>query len=665
MLPEQHEHDSFRAYSERQVEGSHYVWSEYMDLIAFFPVDAVNPSVTVWRLINDKQTNSPLLFTEKIPFQGTALAWVPDRRSLSVGDSEGNVFVYDAERQRTVELQKVHACEITCLDWIDTGVMGSSFAMRTVSPCSALPPIYPTIPTIATWADDYEYLNTSPLECHSLAHSNRLVFLSVLGKSGGVSIYAGGSIPICEFFLDSSREYVSCTLSPDGSMMAVSSSDQVEIMDTSLISLRSVEIFTIARLESRIHWLLRQLASSVDIASRAVSRVVDEYHSSFWDPLEIGGIREYFAKNFTVAKIALIEKNTIQALDYLTVVLASYTGVIVDHLLATVCALADKVEFDRVKYSVFGINVGNLIDEVTRLEKECNESIKRVQESVIEVKKAFVEIFNPLVVSLGNSDTKSTPISLSALNSSLFDLRTQTDLTGLLLSGERVEKLYVDILSCQRRAVGGRIQRLIEPIRFENIESGVAMGWTESNELRICHTTSDGNLCYGHWSIELGIQSVQFEPPEHAKWTQPKLYKDGKCFSILQHDERNMASICSTEVSGFIGGNIVSVPPTEYGFEGVLSSQQLPEWYWGQVDEFAVCAERALCSLFTRTNQRLLTLDLESGDDFPGDELDELDQSDLSDDPKSKSWIDENKFRRGKRSPELDDRESPEIGNYF
>jgi len=67
-----------------------------MDLIAMFPNDTSNPSVVVWRLINDKQTNSPLLFSEKLPFMGTALSWVPDRRSLTVGDDAGNVFVYDA-----------------------------------------------------------------------------------------------------------------------------------------------------------------------------------------------------------------------------------------------------------------------------------------------------------------------------------------------------------------------------------------------------------------------------------------------------------------------------------------------------------------------------------------------------------------------------------------
>ena len=122
--------DHFRVYSDRAHAQGIFLWNPAMDLLLTVP--EVSGGVEVWRLIEDEE--SPLLFSEQLPFQSQAVVWHPEGRKLAVGDIGGNVFILSAEEdeRRVGELQKLHGCAISAIDWIQVGTKGSSDTLRNI-----------------------------------------------------------------------------------------------------------------------------------------------------------------------------------------------------------------------------------------------------------------------------------------------------------------------------------------------------------------------------------------------------------------------------------------------------------------------------------------------------------------------------------------------------
>ena len=305
----------FRVYSERQLSVSHFSWNPYMDLMSVLPLDTSSPSFAVYRLINDKHSNSPLLFSEKLPFPGTTTCWVPDKRGVSVGDSVGNVFVFDAEHQRTIELHKVHDCAISKLFWTSVSL-----------PVYCIPSGYPSLPSIFAMPLSLDEPADSPVVCESLATSNLVTFLSVLSVSGKLSIYYGGSIPVCEISVSDlfgiSSDFFDVSLSSDLRKIQLLSTNDgntyLYTITSSILSLRLSCIISVCRLEARIHWLLKTLSLQLETISRT--------------PL-------------TGTALA----------DYLTVVYSTRIRVIVTHLLLLCSELREMAE--NAEYSVLGLEI--------------------------------------------------------------------------------------------------------------------------------------------------------------------------------------------------------------------------------------------------------------------------------------------------------------------
>ena len=616
------EDDPFRVYSERKVEVSHFVWSPYMDLLSALPVDEENPSISVLRLINDKHTNSPLLFSEKLPFPGTTTAWVPDKRSLAVGDTMGNVFVYDAERQRTIELQKVHKGPISCLDWLTLKSISDDFSVSTLSGCHKLPAIYSIPPSFHQASTEWIPGQTesgppseegSLVNCDSLANSDRVTILSVLGESGRLSLYYGGSIPICEISVPDltgvggGDVFVDVSISPDLSSIAVLSTrggeTTLHLLNSSILRWRLQSLIPLCRVESRIHWLLRQLNAGILEVTRAVSAQVTELNAIVAEPLE-----HHLGKT---------QKSVFQLLDYLSTVLTSRLGVLVAHLQLAIGELAEMAAWKTRFGSLIG-NVDALRDATNSIHRHLEGHTRNVLDMCVIFRVFFS---NKIPQNEAPPDLPPSEESVAFTSGQSPIIRCCFD--DVLEACRDCEAQYVAILSGQRRAVGTAIEvgkifsfqaKAVCMRRMQSADT-LALVWVEEAAL-VLTKMGDG-----------GVRRFEFQAPENSIWAFPNFYKDEKICALLKrvvdgaHDgAQESISVCLLDTLHHTStAGPVVIRAEEYGYAAYWEAQQLPAWCMGAT---AVCvsAPRGLCSVYA--DGKLLTLDLEpdEGSDEEGSE---------------------------------------------
>ena len=681
--------DPFRVYSDRQIEAAHFSWSPYMDLIAVLPSDPANLAISVWRLINDKQTGSPLLFTEKIPFTGTVLGWVPDKRSLAVGDVMGNVFVYDAERQRTIELQKVHTCPVSWIDWQDLGPLGDDFDIQCISGSHKLPTIVATPTSIAQLFGDSlagtsgGQAETQVGECavltsESLASSNRFTVLSVLGSNGKVQMYSGGSIPIGEFSVaslfgvsEAHGSFLTLSMSPDMATVAVVSTTStgvnLHLLSSSILKFKRTEIALVTRIQSCMHWLLKQLNLSLTTISRVVAHPLEDFDAALGDILS-GELEDDFLRcllgesgvecpAFTkdcivrqfpsVAKLTKLSKSTTQGLDFLTSVLLTRVNVIVDHLTLAGCELADMGEW-KAKYACLGLTADNtraVLEQASRIKAQLNTVIGRAQTVSIVLRvvfswmEALVEQTSTADQADGlNTAAKSPPPSpemttyvvnlLRQDPNVLHDLKSMVTFDAIMAECNSFEIAYVQLLSQQRRTIGGRFSP-IRQLSFPTSKTTdlTQLRWTDNvlDLLWVDQSDGLGRLVYCQIDPSSGFtRRLHFVPPELTRWSLPRFYRDDRLCVMLMHGSES-ASICLLRVGQFLASaaesanaGVIDVLPVDYGYSTFLIAQQLPEWYLS-ASRLEVSVPRGLCSIYSQDNGRMMTLDLEGGDDEDGD----------------------------------------------
>ena len=659
--------DHFKVYSERQIDGGFYLWNPHMDLLGFIPSDTSNLSVSVYRLIDDKQSGSPLLFNEKVPFTPTAIGWVPDKRGLTVGDVNGNVFVFDAERQRTIELQKVHDCPIRSLDWVDIG-KGSESVLRSCA-SAKLPKIFATPTSIQQLFGDGGIglqpdsgIDDSPqLVNESLASSDNQTFMSVLGSRGNVQIYYGGSIPAGEFcihnlFQNTTEEGVqfsNALLSPDLSTMSIVGDDPTSrnivlfLVNTGLLRFRKSELSRLCRTESDIDWLLRQFNQSVSAIDRAVSGSLDDFDSSLGSVIgEIDEemiecmrspegalpafIKDFVARDFSApGKLGKLSRSTLNTYDFLVSMLISRARVITNHLLLRA---SDLMEMDASsKYSVLGLSkerVQGFLNRVGSLRSKLDALIDQSQETVYVLKHVFSWLEGGLESKSSEEGTKRTSVPSRAIE--LLKARpdigsstktVSTHLNNLLMEGKEIELLYLSLLSNQRRTIASRIvpKRVVS---FPRVSEGQSAPfrqarWTGGLVELVWEDNKGGTLVVCQIDAESGdIKTrLEFQSPERSVWKLSRQYKEGEVCSILVHEGQS-TSVCLLDYSHWVGLR-KQIGPDEYGFPMFFIAQQLPNSVPVALE---VSGSRGLCSIYVEGG-RMITLDLENADDENEDEL--------------------------------------------
>jgi hypothetical protein len=659
--------DHFRVYSERTLDAGTFMWNPFMDLLGVLPSDTGNHSVSVFRLIDDKQSGSPLLFNEKVPFRPTAIGWVPDKRGLTVGDASGNVFVFDAERQRTIELQKVHDCAVLWIHWVSLGTRSPQLIESALH--TKLPRIFATPGSIqhlfwenTALVQSDNHIDDSPeIFNESLSCSSIQTILSVLGSQGNVQLYYGGSIPVGEFALRSlfdisnHVEFLSGSMSDDSTTFAVLGESKLDtqqaclfLINTGVLKLRQEELFTAARAQSDIDWLLRSLNQSVSIIDRAVSSSFDEMSTSLGalDELDddiidhmvdgrIGPrfIQDFMNREFTAPnKLAKLARTCLSAYDYLLSCLLSRVGVIIDHLIARATVL---IELEHPgQCGSFGLtpeNVSGLMDRILNNLVPCVKSlIKKTQENSLAMKHIFAYL-----EALVDSSKPSSCIPASVAGILRKDRRLVVRppvISSLLDEGKQVELLYVQMLSNQRRTISSRIVpkkalfwsrqrgRGSPQLRLEGVLAETV--W-EEDEGRLLVLTQT-NIRSGE-----SESRFQLKAPEGSVWLLPRFYQEGQICAILVH--AGAASICVISYSD-LPRDLKEIGPDEYGFPEFFIAQQIPS-KGRPVVSMEVSGPRGLCSIYCEGGH-MITLDLENADDeLADDDADQEQESESSNSP--------------------------------
>jgi hypothetical protein len=644
--------DHFRVYSERTLDASVFCWNPYMDLLGVLPSEKGNHSVSVYRLIDDKQTGSPLLFNEKVPFRPTSIGWVPDKRGLTVGDTHGNVFVFDAERQRTIELQKVHDCAIQSVYWVDLGAQTRSLIPS--SSTGKLPAIHVTPASIqillgeagGVGQSESNVDDSAVLSNESLASFERQTILSVLGESGRVQLYFGGSIPIGECAVDtlfedvSDVKFISGSLSTDATRFAVLGSRQSQVclflIDTSLLRLRKEEISSIAKIESDIDWLLRQFNQSVTAIDRAVSAAFDDLRSSLGNVIDDiddetldcmasgtvgpGFLQDYMVREFSAAnKLGKLSRSTLTAYDFLLSTLLSRVSVIVDHLTLRAAELS---EIESGGYSgILGLSRQNTAGLLSRI----SENLRPLMRAVVEKTRTNSLLLKHLFAFLESlvDQSKGTPpicpqVIIELIRSNRSVVKEAPKLAPLLEEGKQVELLYVSLLSNQRRTISSKIVKneKIEFSKETGFEELPKMRWTSNKVVELVWTDENGKLLIVADSSQK--TKIQFRAPEGSSWLLPRFYQESEICAVLSHE--NTASVSIINYSDWVG-RAEEIGPDTYGFSQFFIAQQIPTKGRAVVG-MEVSGPRGLCSILCEGG-RMITLDLENADDDEEEEEEE------------------------------------------
>jgi hypothetical protein len=627
--------DHFRVYSDRPIDAGSFLWNPYMDLLGVIPADAQSLSVSVYRLIDDKQTGSPLLFIEKVPFPPTAIAWVPDKRGLTVGDANGNVFVFDAERQRTIELQKVHDCAIRSIDWVEVADENKSLFDDRIHH-SRLPSLVATPASfqqffgdVSATAQEGHIDDSERLVNESLASSDRQTFMSVLGEQGNIQMYHGGSIPVCEFSVpnlfqetrERSQYFSSAQLSPDLSSLAVLVEDiselHVYLVNTALLRFRRRELFKLCRIESDTDYLLRQLNACMSTVERAVSSTLEDFDSSLGSiigdideellrDMQSGQhgafLQDFLSREFSApGKLTKLARTTLCCLDYLVVMLISRARVIVNHLVLNFSDLSE-LGLD-VKFLCFGIhNARELLQMSQKMRSHLDLVIDQVQDMSFVLKHVFVwlETGAPISSSETHLIMRRNPAVISSIKSLIGSLT-------VLSEGKDLELLHLSLLSNQRRAIASRMTPLkLVSFPRETI-SRAQIAWSDE-KLDLCYIDQTLVLC----RIVRGevTTRLEFEAPERSEWKFARLYKSGEICTLLIHQDKSV-SVCLLDFSSWLNSTR-RLTPDDYGFPAFFIAQQLPPG--SAAVGLGVSGPRGLCSVHLEGG-RMVTLDLENADD--------------------------------------------------
>ena len=630
-----------------------------MDLIGVLPSDGTNHSVSVYRLIDDKQTGSALLFNEKVPFRPTAIGWVPDKRGLAVGDASGNVFVFDAERQRTIELQKVHDCGIRSIDWTDLGSRRSRLVKTSAT--GKLPRIFACPGSIQQLFGECHTDDSVELVNEALASSDRRTILSVLSNRGNVQLYYGGSIPIGEFSVSSlfgsgtDLNYLSGILSPDAATLAILAerkhdSEEVSLflVNTGLIRFRFDEISALAQNESDIDWLLRQFNQAVTAIDRAVTPSLEELDSGLGHVLEeldeemIAAIakgdvnqgepkflkdlitREFSAPN----KLAKLSKTTLSALDFLLSTLLSRVCVIADHLTMRCVELGEL--YTSGSYTVLGLSSGNTAGLVERLIKELrprlNSLVNRVRDTSLVMKYILGYLETFLEESPRPISTPSRVVEILRQNPKVVaKLGSLVPSSGLLEEGKAVELLYVQLLSNQRRTISSRLVGK-NFFRFSRNKSSQTpqIRWVSEHNIELVYEEDCGKVLVvvqiNVMRRDQVVSRLEFKAPEGSSWMQPKFYTEDQICVVLVHQQ--VGSICLLRYSEWIQETASrQIEPDEYGFPIYFVAQQIPT-KGARISAMEVSGPRGLCSIYCEGG-RMITLDLENADEDEENEEEE------------------------------------------
>ena len=636
-----------------------------MDLLAVLPCDPRALSLSVWRLINERQSGSPLLFTEKLPYAATALAWVPDRRSLSVGDVMGNVFVYDAERQRTIELQKVHDCAVVSVDWVDMGISDS--IPSALSQSHKLAPIS-AVPASLVEGSSESYPDSIQTNLNdSLACGDKFTVLTVLGVNGNIQLYSGGAIPVGEvaistlFGTECSGEFFQATLAPDTGSLAVLSGDSCNIhlyiLNTGLLKHKLSELSVLARQESNIHWLLKQANSALGTISRICVPGLEELDSSLGDIFgEIDSeildsimgkseppafVKDVILRQLTEGKLAKLSKIVMQTYDFMISNLLSRVRLIIDHLTLTSAELVEASEWTR-RFGILGVTpwvTAPLLAQVKDTQALLSVHIQRCQKAsqVCRVLFAWLDTMLPSPEGVSHATAskgiapsweflESVTASLRESPALLAAAKSLAKLDHLQESFQKCQDMYVSILSAQRRHMGARIvpQRQLSfraeststgSIDMRFASDGVELLWVDGVDKALV-------LCQVRDSTS---RQIRFIPPAGSAWKLPKFYRDDRTCAILLHADAS-ASVCLLRVGEFLASSpstgIVEIEPAAYGFPAYLTAQQLPQTF-ASVSLVEVSTHRGLCSIYSGEHERVLTLDLEDCDDDEGSDKSE------------------------------------------
>ena len=643
------EDDHFKVYSERAIDAGVFCWNPFMDLLGVLPSDRSNHSVSVYRLIDDKQTGSALLFNEKVPFRPTAIGWVPDKRGLTIGDVSGNVFVFDAERQRTIELQKVHDCPIRSIDWIDLGSRRQRL-VATSAP-SKLPRIFATPTSIQQLFGEATVDDSPELFNESLANSERMTILSVLGSRGQVQLYFGGSIPIGEFSIPKLLEtststdlnYIACSMSPDAASVAILGDRKYEneevclfIVNTALIRFRLDEISALARIECEIDWLLRSFNQSVSAIDRAVSSSFDELEGSLGNVLDeleeeviyciekgISGpnfLKDFISKEFSVPnKLGKLSKSTMGAFDFLFSTLLSRVAVIVDHITLRCAEL-----MELTNCTILGLSSPNeLMARVSgHLRPRLNNLISRVRDTSLVLKYIFQFLEGMVDGAVPQAPPRAVEV-LRANPKMIGEIKSLMSSSMLIEEGKEIEFQYLQVLSNQRRAISSKLagKKLHSFSRMQSSQTP-QMRWIDPCIVELIFEQHNGNELV---VVQINVRTdeilsrIEFKAPEGSRWFHPRLYSEDHICAVLVHKETS--SICVLRYSEWIG-KLTIVEPEEYGFSNFFVAQQIPT-KGASVCAMEVSGPRGLCSVYCEGG-RMITLDLENADDEEDDDEEEV-----------------------------------------
>ena len=629
-----------------------------MDLLATLSSDPSNPHVSVWRLIEDKQSNSALLFSEKLPFPGSAVAWVPDKRSLTVADVNGNVFVYDAECQRSIELQKVQDCAISSIEWLNIGRFEETLTSRFFKLQSLSLPFSSISSLVGDQTAPVPVSEDIPQTVEYESFGDDFTVMGVLGVKGKVSLYHGGSVPIAEFESPSLSEtrFSNLCMSPDLSSICITGESEdiscVVLMSSAILKLRSRLLHRLASRLSRGHWILKNLNTALEIISRAIQLEEIQTFFAHIDDLISSDSPPSCMTSFSLPKLLKLARSTLNTLDYLSVSLISCISHWVDHL--SMCVI-DIVDMSRVDSGIIGLSpslVSPMMFQIKLIQSLLSETIESFQLQSRVYKWVFFRAQQWL------SESSSEPVSDATSDPLIANLRIphverpneKIDLTKLSLEKtwktfsssflkylKQVEELFLAIQSNQRRVVGSQITARGE-WKFQG--DNLKCIWRDSSQIDVVYTNC-GDLVFSSFTGEFSlIGSRRFKAPESLAFGFPHFYRNEKICALLQHAQGVSIALIASCADW---GDTVVVLPDMYGVPGSFVAQQLPETV-SDFSSMAVSASRGLCSIHSKEAGRIVTLDLEPDPDEDDDDESMREEEETEEVKRSKSWFDENKF---------------------
>jgi hypothetical protein len=332
------------------------------------------------------------------------------------------------------------------------------------------------------------------------------------------------------------------------------------------------------------------------------------------------------------AKVSRVGKTALSALDYLTSMLATRVGVIIDHLSLACCELKSMSEW-KSKYSVLGLSedlTENLCEKITEIRAWFHARFVCVTQISQAVGWLIFSLESALEIPLPQRG-KAT-LEKNNFDENFFqkiqDMSSSVDdFSGISTLSKTFEMVYVEMLSIQRRVIASRFS----PNRVFSVDLNISswrwmMPAGQFVELCCCEQgTKNSSLLVYTIICQESRRRIAFRSPENSSWKSPQLYKDREICVLLSHG--TTASICLLRLlDKYIECEDNSEFGTaEYGFPSCFIAQKLPEMY-RDATLLEVSGPRGLASVYCGSG-RMITLDLEKSadeeDDGVGEEKEE------------------------------------------